>query len=390
MKHPVAARTRIGIVLLLPLAIASPMTACAGKAPAGAPVEIATQKSKVRLETVTAGLERPWGLAFLPDGRALVTEKAGRLRIVGRDGSLGQPLAGVPAVDTTGQGGLLDVALDPDFARNATIFLAFAEARGNGRNGTSVARARLGAEGLSDVRVIFRQEPAMTGGHHFGSRLVFRRDGTLFVTMGDRNIGRDQVQRLETDIGKIVRIDRDGKAPADNPYRGRAGARPELWSVGHRNVQGAALDPATGELWIDEHGPKGGDELNRVAGGRNFGWPLLTHGVEYSGEKISDRAEAPGYESPVHYWVPSIATSGLAFYTGTRIPQWRGNAFVGGMKPKELVRLELRDGKVVQEERLFGEELGERIRTVVDGPDGALYLLTDESDGRLLRITAAD
>jgi aldose sugar dehydrogenase len=295
----------------------------------------------------------------------------------------------VPEVDTTNQGGLLDVAVDPAFTQNQTLFLSFAQPRGDGQNATAVARARLGARGLEDVRVIFQQQPAMASGHHFGSRLVFARDGTLFVTMGDRNIGRDKVQSLDTDIGKIVRIDRDGNAPADNPYRGKPGARPELWSIGHRNVQGAALDPATGELWTNEHGPKGGDELNRTLGGRNYGWPLVTYGVEYSGLKVSDRQEAPGLESPVHYWVPSIATSGLAFYTGAAIPAWKGNVFVGGLASKELVRLEMRDGKVVHEERLFKDALGRRIRTVVNGPDGALYLLTDEPQGRVLRVVPA-
>ncbi|HEX5649173.1 MAG TPA: PQQ-dependent sugar dehydrogenase [Steroidobacteraceae bacterium] len=350
---------------------------------------VSTEKTKVRLETFARGLERPWGLAFLPDGRSLVTEKAGRLRIVGKDGSLGEPLAGVPQVDTTGQGGLLDVVLDPAFAQNQTVFLSFAQPRGEGQNATAVARARLGADGLEDVRVIFQQQPAMTGGHHFGCRLVFGRDGTLFVTLGDRNIGRDKVQPLDTDVGKVVRIDRDGNAPADNPYRGNAGARAELWSLGHRNIQGAALHPVTGELWTNEHGPKGGDELNRTLGGRNYGWPLVTYGVEYSGAKVSDRQEAPGLESPVHHWVPSIGTSGLAFYQGTAIPAWKDNVFVGGLATKELARLEMRDGKVVHEERLFRKELGKRIRTIVNGPDGALYLLTDESDGQIIRVVPA-
>jgi glucose/arabinose dehydrogenase len=350
---------------------------------------IATEKARVRLEVFASGLERPWGLAFLPDGRALVTEKAGRLRIVAKDGQLSEPLAGVPEVDTKGQGGLLDVALDPDFAQNQTIFLSFAQPRGDGQNATAVARARLGDGRLEDVRVIFQQQPAMASGHHFGSRLVFGRDGNLFVTLGDRNIGRDKVQRLDTDIGKVVRIDRDGNAPADNPFRDQPGARPELWSVGHRNIQGAALHPETGELWTNEHGPKGGDELNRTLGGRNYGWPLVTYGVEYSGAKVSDKQEAPGLESPVHYWVPSIATSGLAFYTGSALPAWKGDAFVGGLAARQLARLELRDGQVVHEERLFAKELGKRIRTVVNGPDGALYLVTDEGDGQILRVVPA-
>lgn len=362
------------------------LAAVAACAVAETAAPITTEKATVRLETVAGGLERPWGLAFLPDGRALVTEKAGRLRIVGTDGKPGEPLAGVPAVDTGNQGGLLDVAVDPAFARNQTIFFSFAQPRGGGQNATAVARARLGAKGLEDVRVIFQQQPAMASGHHFGSRIVIERDGTLFVTMGDRNIGRDKVQSLETDIGKVVRIDRDGNAPADNPYRDKTGARPELWSIGHRNIQGAALDPATGELWTNEHGPKGGDELNRTLGGRNYGWPLVTYGLEYTGQKVSDKQQAPGLESPVHHWVPSIGVSGLAFYTGAAIPAWQGNVFVGGLASKELVRLEMRDGKVVHEERLFKDALGQRIRTVVNGPDGALYLLTDEPEGRILRV----
>jgi aldose sugar dehydrogenase len=350
---------------------------------------VATQKARVQLAVVTTGLEHPWGLAFLPDGRALVTERPGRLRIVDRNGKAGEPLAGVPAVDALGQGGLLDVALDPEFARNQRIYLSYSEPRGDGKNGTSVARAKLGDKGLEDVTVIFRQQPAMAGRHHFGSRLVFGRDGNLFVTLGDRNSGRDKVQQLDNHIGKVVRIDRAGKAPADNPYLKQSGALPEIWSTGHRNIQGAALDPGTGELWTNEHGPKGGDELNRTLGGRNYGWPLVTHGVEYSGKSISDKTEAPGLESPVHHWVPSIATSGLAFYTGSSIPEWQGNVFVGGLKSGELSRLEMRGGKVVSEERLFGKALDKRIRAVVNGPDGALYLLTDEEDGQLIRVTAA-
>jgi aldose sugar dehydrogenase len=353
------------------------------------PMLVATRQANVQLTVVTSGLEHPWGIAFLPDGRALVTERPGRLRVIDRNGKASESLAGVPAVDAVGQGGLLDVALDPDFARNQRLYLSYAEPRGDGKNGTSVARAKLGPRGLEDVTVIFRQQPAMASRHHFGSRLVFGRDGNLFVTLGDRNSGRDKVQLLDNHIGKVVRIDRDGKAPADNPYRNQAGALPEIWSFGHRNIQGAALDPATGNLWTNEHGPKGGDELNHTLGGRNYGWPIVTYGMEYSGKPVSDKTEAPGLESPVHYWVPSIATSGLAFYTGSAIPGWKGNVFVGGLKVGELARLELRDGRVVNEERLFVEALGKRIRSVVNGPDGALYLLTDEDDGQLIRVTAA-
>jgi glucose/arabinose dehydrogenase len=354
-----------------------------------AAVKAATQQGTVRLVTVAEGLERPWGIAFLPDGRALVTERPGRLRIVGMDGKLSEPLGGVPAVDAIKQGGLLDVALDPDFAATRLVYLSYTEKR-EGGNGTTVARGRLGERGLEDVQVIFRQQPAVSGGHHFGSRLVFGRDGRLFVTLGDRFTERARAQTLDSHLGKVVRIERDGKIPADNPFLGRPGTLPEIWSYGHRNVQGAALHPATGELWTNEHGPKGGDELNRDLPGRNYGWPMVTYGVEYSGEKISDSPTAPGIEPPVHYWVPSIATSGLLFYTGKRFPQWRGSAFVGGLASKDVARLEMDGTRVVREERLLVGVVNERVRDVEQGPDGSIYLLTDEIKGRLLRVEPAD
>ena len=346
------------------------------------------ERSDLDLVTVTAGLEHPWGMAFLPDGRVLVTELAGRLRLIERDGKAGPPIAGVPVVEAVKQGGLLDVALDPAFATNRLVYLAYTEPR-EGGNGTSVARGVLEGGSLTGVQVIFRQQPAMQGGFHFGSRLVFDRAGRLFITLGERNVGRAQAQTLDNTIGKIVRINPDGSIPPDNPFVGRAGALPEIWSYGHRNVQGAALHPVTGELWANEHGPKGGDELNRVLPGRNYGWPTVSYGVEYSGAKISDSGTAPGIEPPVHYWVPSIATSGLLFYTGERFPAWRGSAFVGGLKSQQLVRLVLDGDRVVEEERLLRGVVKERVRDVEQGPDGDIYLLTDEENGRLLRLQPA-
>ena len=291
-------------------------------------------------------------------------------------------------MSVTGQGGLLDVQLDPEFAQNRWVYLSYAEPR-EGGNGTAVARGKLTERGLDDVQVIFRQDVTIDGRHHFGSRLVFGRDGRLFVTLGDRNSERARAQSLDSHIGKVVRIERDGKVPADNPFVGRADAKPEIWSYGHRNVQGAALHPATGELWTHEHGPKGGDELNRDRAGLNYGWPKVTYGVEYSGKTISESPTAPGIEPPVHYWVPSIATSGLLFYTGDRFPKWKGNAFVGGLASQQVSRLEMDGNRVVREEVLLKGVLNQRVRDVEQGPDGYIYLLTDEDNGQLLRIEPA-
>jgi glucose/arabinose dehydrogenase len=366
------------------LALVLAHAACA----ADEPLTTGTQFGKVRVVTVAQGLEHPWGMAFLPDGRALVTERPGRLRIVGSDGRLGVPLEGVPAVLATGQGGLLDVQLDPEFAKNQVVYLSYAEPR-DGGSGTAVARGKLTARGLDDVQVIFRQDVTIDGRHHFGSRLVFGRDGRLFVTLGDRNSARARAQGLDSHIGKVVRIERDGRVPADNPFVGRADARPEIWSYGHRNVQGAALHPVTGELWTNEHGPRGGDALNRTLAGRNYGWPKVTYGVAYSGKTISESATAPGIESPVHYWVPSIATSGMLFYTGSRFPKWQGNAFVGGLASQQLSRLEMDGNEVKGEEVLLKGVLNQRVRDVEQGPDGFIYLLTDEDNGKLLRLEPA-
>jgi glucose/arabinose dehydrogenase len=346
-----------------------------------------TRDGRFTLTAVSEELENPWGLAFLPDGRLLVTERPGRLRVVSTDGRLSEPLANVPQVYHRGQGGLLDVALDPDFASNRTVYLSYAEPGEDGA-GTAVARARLSDAGLSDLAVIFRQQPKVDGRSHFGSRLVFAPDGTLFVTLGDRFAYREEAQNLANHFGKVVRINRDGSVPPDNPFVGRDGAKPEIWSYGHRNVQGATLDPATGRLWTAEHGARGGDEINRPEAGRNYGWPMITYGVDYSGARIGEGTAKPGMEQPVHYWDPSIAPSGMTFYTGDAFPDWRGDLFVGSLKFGYVARLDVEDGRIVGEERLI-EDLDQRIRDVRQGPDGNLYLLTDEDEGAVLKLAPA-
>jgi glucose/arabinose dehydrogenase len=343
---------------------------------------------ELRPVTVAEGLRNPWGLAFLPEGRLLVTERSGQMRIVERDGKLGAPLTGLPRIDVGGQGGLLDVVPDPQFAQNRLVYFSYSEpAEGNGSgNSTAVARARLEGNRLADLQVVFRQQPKVSSSAHFGSRLVFARDGRLFVTLGDRYSRRDDAQTLGNHHGKIVRIEPDGKVPADNPYVGRAGALPEIWSIGHRNLQGAALHPQTGELWATEHGPQGGDELNIARPGRNHGWPVITHGREYgSGFRIGDGTTRADIVPALTTWVPSIAPSGLAFLTSDRYPGWKGNLFAGALRGQLLVRLELDGDRVVREHRLLAN-LGERIRDVRQGPDGWLYLLTDSSNGRVIRL----
>ncbi|MEZ5606833.1 MAG: PQQ-dependent sugar dehydrogenase [Burkholderiaceae bacterium] len=347
----------------------------------------------LRVQTVATGLEHPWAVAFLPDGRFLVTERPGRLRVVAADGALGLPLAGLPALAAGGQGGLLDVITDSDFARNRTIYFCFSEPGAAGTNGTALARARLADDlsRLEDVRVIFSQRPKVASRLHFGCRIVERRvngrsDGTLFLTLGERFSQRDAAQQLDNHLGKIVRVGKDGSLPPDNPFVDRPGARPEIWSYGHRNVQGATL-AADGTLWVTEHGPMGGDELNRPQPGTNFGWPLVSFGLNYEGTPVgTGQSSAPGMVAPVHHWTPSIAPAGMAFLTSERYgPDWRGNLFVGALKFQYLDRIELKDGRVVAEHRLL-QELGQRIRDVRQGPDGLLYVLTDSSDGRLLRL----
>jgi glucose/arabinose dehydrogenase len=367
------------------LALASPAAAEQTRAPAH------RTKQAIKVETFARGLEHPWGIAFLPDGRALVTERPGRLRLIGRDGRVSAPLMGVPAVAASGQGGLLDVALSPDFASSKAIFMSYAEPRETGGSATSVARARLEPEGdsgrLDDVKVILRQQPATSGSMHFGSRLAFARDGNLFVTLGER-ANRDKAQDLGTHYGKVVRIRPDGAVPPDNPFVGKAGAQPEIWSYGHRNPQSAAIHPATGKLWTVEHAARGGDEVNIPLAGKNYGWPVITYGRDYSGAKIGEGTAKAGMEQPVYYWDPSIAPSGMAFYAGNLFPEWKGNLFVGALRGAALHRLVLDGESVVGEEVLLGD-IGERIRDVRSGPDGALWLLTDSGNGRVLRLVPA-
>jgi glucose/arabinose dehydrogenase len=341
-------------------------------------------EAPVKVETFASGLERPWGLAFLPDGRALVTERPGRLRLVSQSGKLSPPLSGVPQVRARGQGGLLDIAIDPNFEKNRFVYLSFSEPGENGTAGTSVARGKLGENRLDSVQVIYRQVPKVEEQIHFGSRLVFRRDGTLFITQGDR-YNRDRVQDLSNGFGKIMRINPNGSVPKDNPFVGRKDARPEIWSYGHRNVQCAALHPETGDLWTVEHGARGGDELNHPEAGKNYGWPVITYGTDYDLTKIGEGVAKTGMEQPFYFWDPVIAPSGMCFYTGDVFPQWKGSIFIGSLTPGLLVRLELKDGKVSKEERYLGY-LHERIRDVRQGPDGLIYLLTDNPEGRILKL----
>lgn len=344
----------------------------------------ASTRGVVTAETVVSGLVNPWAIEFLPDGRALVTERPGRLRVLSATGQLSAPVSGVPAVYAEGQGGLLDVAIDPQFAQNQLIYLSYAEA-GAGGAGTAVARARFTGSALENVQVIYRQQPKLNGGGHYGSRLVFARDGRLFITQGDRMNWRERAQDLAMGQGKIVRIATDGSVPADNPFTGQPNAQAAIWSYGHRNVQAAALHPVTGQLWTVEHGARGGDELNRPERGRNYGWPVITYGIDYSGARIGEGTAKAGMEQPVYYWDPVIAPSGMAFYTANAIPGWNGSMLIGSLSPGALVRLEMTNGRVTRETRYLGE-LRERIRDVTVGPDGFVYVVTDSGNGRVLRI----
>jgi glucose/arabinose dehydrogenase len=385
VRHTASASTSVFAAAFAGAAVV--LAALTGSAHAQTPA----QTQPLRPVTVAEGLENPWSVAFFPDfetsGKMLVTEKRGRLRIVTRDGKLGEPIGGVPKVDARGQGGLLDVVLDPGFTDNGLVYLSFSEPAPDGRaNSTAVVRGKLEGDRLTGVKVIFSQRPKVDSGAHFGSRLVFAPDGKLFITMGDRFSRRDDAQKLENLHGKIVRINPDGSIPPDNPFVKTPGAAPEIWTYGHRNVQGAAWNAATAELWTQEHGPQGGDEVNVEQAGHNYGWPVITYGAEYvTGAKIGEGTAKEGMEQPITYWVPSIAPSGMAFLTSDRYPGWKGNLFVGALKAQLLVRLQLDGHKVVREERLL-ESLHERIRDVRQAPDGWLYVLTDSSSGRLIRL----
>lgn len=376
MEHPM----RLSIVLIIGLLIAPAINA---------DDIYRTDDYELRLVEVATGLDHPWGLAFLPSGDMLVTERdPGTIRIVNKDGTIRDPLSGVPEAYTSNQGGMLDVTIDPEFTTNNMVYFSFSEPGESGAS-TAVGRGVLDqtANVLRNVETIFSQQPKNSGGRHFGSRLVFSPSGHLFITTGDRG-QRDRVQDSTINRGQIIRINKDGSIPDDNPFVGKPGYRPEVWSMGHRNPQGAARHPDTGKLWINEHGARGGDEVNIPEAGKNYGWPVISYGKHYSGATIGVGKAKDGMEQPIHYWDPSIAPSGMAFYTGDKFPKWRGNAFVGALKFRLLVRLTLDGEKVVSEER-FLNRLGKRIRAVVDGPDGYLYLLVDHDPGQIIRIEPA-
>ncbi len=356
-------------------------------------------KSNVAFDVVTVaeGLQNAWSLAFLPGGKMLVTERPGRLRVVSADGKLSAAVTGLPAVDARGQGGLLDVVLDPAFAKNNRIYWSYAEPKDGqpGVNNTAVARGKLvddaAAPRVDEVQVIYHQRPSLNSPLHFGSRLVFGRDGTLFITQGDRSIteGRMQAQKMDSGLGKLVRINADGSIPKDNPFVGKEGVLPEIWSFGHRNIQSATLHPTTGELWEVEHGTRGGDEINIARKGEDYGWPTIAYGIEYRGGTITGGiTQQTGMEQPLYYWDPIIGPSGMTFYTGSLFPAWKGNLFIGGHGTNDLVRLVLDGEKVIGEERLLKDlqPKPERIRDVRQGPDGAIYMVTDSATGRIIKL----
>lgn len=346
---------------------------------------IQSEKQAFRVATLTRGLENPWSIAFLPDGRMLVTERAGRMRILDKHFNLEpKPIEGLPDIIARGQGGLFDVVLHPDYQKNGWIYWAY-NAPGKGGWGTALARGKLQGHRMTDVQVIFSMEPKTRNGQHFGGRIVFDNAGMVYLTLGDRG-EKDRAQDLNDHAGSVIRLHDDGRVPADNPFTGRSDAKAEKWTIGNRNIQGAATHPQTDALWTHEHGPQGGDEVNVMRSGRNYGWPVITYGVNYGlGTKIGEGQTKTGMEQPLHVWVPSIAPSGMVFVQGQAFANWKGNVLIGALRDQTLVRLELKDEKVVREERLLKGQVG-RIRDVRIGPDGLIYLLTDASEGALLRL----
>lgn len=349
-----------------------------------------TERYSIEVNALVDGLANPWGMAFLPDSSLLITEKGGALKHVKFDGTT-RTLNGVPNVVAVGQGGLLDVALDPDFSENKLVYLSYSEAdpAGGDGNSTAVARGQLGDEGLENVEVIFRGAPKYNSRQHFGSRLVFSPEGHLYITLGDRGSRMQDAQTLDNHHGKVVRIWPDGGIPEDNPFVDTEGALPEIWSYGHRNVQGAVLHPDSGVLWTVEHGPKGGDEINIPVAGNNYGWPVATYGVNYDNSIITRETHKEGTEQPFYYWVPSIATSNMMFYTGDAFPQWQGDLFVGALRGQQVARLDMEDGRIMHEEALLTDSVG-RIRDIEQGPDGYIYVITDDRNGSLIQIKPAE
>jgi glucose/arabinose dehydrogenase len=381
LQFPSLARLRPVLAALVMAVLA---TGCA--TPLTAAERFQTERAALTVEPIASGLVHPWGLAFLPDGDMLVTERAGRMRVVTAEGEISEPISGLPEIWSRGQGGLLDVILGPDYVETGRIYFSYSEP-GEGGASTAVARAVLDRDelALSELEVIFRQQPKSSGGRHFGSRLVFANDGTLFITIGDRG-QRERTQNFTINRGQVIRVNPDGSIPEDNPFVGVDGRLPEVWSYGHRNPQGADLHPETGELWLHEHAAQGGDEVNVPKAGRNYGWPTIHYGEDYGGGQFGEGTEKEGLEQPIYYWDPSIAPSGMTFYTSDRVPSWQGDIFVGALKFRMLVRLDVEDGEIVHEERMLGD-LRQRIRAVDQGPDGRLYLLTDARDGQVLRAT---
>ena len=351
---------------------------------------VKTEAGKIQVKTIAEGLENAWGMAFLPDDSMLVTERVGKMRIVSADGKLGEPLSGLPEIVARGQGGLLDVVLAPDFATSKKIYFSYSEP-GEGSesklNSTAVSFATLNGNTLENVTRVFSQQPKISSNNHFGSRLVWAPDGTLFITLGDRYSEKDQAQTLDNHQGKVVRINADGSVPKDNPFVNTKGALPEIWSYGHRNMQGAAINPLSKELWTGEHGPQGGDEINIDRAAKNYGWPVITYGENYGGGKIGEGTHKEGMEQPIYKWVPSIATAGFIFYTGDKFPQWKNNILLSSLREKTFVRLIVDGDKIVKEERLLNKELDQRLRHVVQGPDGLVYLLSDESNSKIYQLS---